>query len=82
HGTVERSLGAIRKEGLRPMDRHHIHLSPDIPTAKAVGSRRGKPVVLGIDAGRMHAEGHLFFRAANGVWLTEHVPPGFIQEHG
>lgn len=28
HGTVARSLDAIRAEGLRPMARHHVHLSP------------------------------------------------------
>jgi putative RNA 2'-phosphotransferase len=26
----------------------------------------------------MHADGHRFFRSANGVWLTEHVPTGYI----
>ncbi|HEY5398152.1 MAG TPA: hypothetical protein VIL16_22450 [Trebonia sp.] len=26
----------------------------------------------------MSADGHEFFRAANGVWLTEHVPHAFI----
>jgi putative RNA 2'-phosphotransferase len=24
----------------------------------------------------MHAAGHTFYQAANGVWLTDHVPPG------
>ena len=27
----------------------------------------------------MHAAGHLFYRSANGVWLTEAVPPRFIR---
>src|SRR5262245_6872263 len=29
HGTVERFLATILQEGLRPMRRHHVHLSPD-----------------------------------------------------
>jgi hypothetical protein len=29
-----------------------------------------------VDAAAMHAAGHAFYQAANGVWLTDHVPPG------
>lgn len=29
-----------REEGLVRMERHHVHLSPDEGTARAVGSRR------------------------------------------
>jgi putative RNA 2'-phosphotransferase len=79
HGTVAASLDAIREGGLRRMERHHVHLSPDADTARAVGARRGAPVVLRVAAGAMHRAGHLFYRSANGVWLTEHVPPDFIE---
>ena len=75
HGTVERFLPSIMAEGLRPRARTHVHLSPDRATARAVGARRGRPVILAVDAGDLHAAGHLFYRAANGVWLTGHVPP-------
>lgn len=54
HGTVVRSVAAIRDEGLRPMSRHAVHLSPDRETATRVGARRGKPVVLIVDAAAMH----------------------------
>ncbi|WP_255640245.1 RNA 2'-phosphotransferase [Glycomyces sp. TRM65418] len=74
HGTTERFLDSIREEGIKAMDRHDVHLSPDHETAVDVGSRRGEPVVLVIDAGRMADRGHLFYRSENGVWLTEHVP--------
>jgi RNA:NAD 2'-phosphotransferase (TPT1/KptA family) len=43
-----------------------------------VGARRGRPVVLVIDAGTMHREGREFYRTATGVWLTAHVPPSAI----
>ncbi|WP_445277676.1 RNA 2'-phosphotransferase [Streptomyces sp. DSM 41033] len=79
HGTVPRVLDAIRAEGLRPMDRHHVHLSPDRETAVRVGARRGAPVVLAVDAGAMHRAGHLFHVSANGVWLTDAVPPAFLR---
>ncbi|MEV0083137.1 RNA 2'-phosphotransferase [Saccharopolyspora sp. NPDC050642] len=79
HGTVARSLTGIRAEGLRPMNRHHVHLSVDRETAKRVGGRRGRPVVLTVDAAGMHAAGHEFRVSANGVWLVDHVRPGFIR---
>ncbi|WP_043723131.1 RNA 2'-phosphotransferase [Kutzneria sp. 744] len=78
HGTVAKFLDAIMTEGLRPMTRHDVHLSPDVPTAVKVGSRRGKPVVLAVDARRMQADGHVFRLSANGVWLTEHVPATYL----
>lgn len=71
HGTVEPFLESIREKGLVRGSRHHVHLSPDEATARKVGSRRGKPVILVVQAGRMHEAGHQFFRSANGVWLTE-----------
>ncbi|MEV7281871.1 RNA 2'-phosphotransferase [Streptomyces sp. NPDC093111] len=79
HGTVAAALPAIRTEGLRPMARHHVHLSPDRETATRVGARRGRPVVLSVDAGAMHRAGHVFHVSANGVWLTDAVPPHFIR---
>ncbi|MGW4791759.1 RNA 2'-phosphotransferase [Nonomuraea sp. NPDC004297] len=79
HGTVGRFLAAIRREGLRPMNRHHVHLSPDRETAGRVGARRGAPVVLVVAAGVMHADGHAFLRSDNGVWLVERVPAGYLR---
>jgi putative RNA 2'-phosphotransferase len=78
HGTVERFLPAIRAEGLRPMRRHHVHLSPDIATATRVGARRGVPVILAVRAADLAATGQAFFLTSNGVWLTELVPPVFL----
>lgn len=79
HGTHPRAVAAIRVEGLRPMNRHDVHLSPDRETATRVGARRGRPVVLAVDAGAMHRAGHVFRVSANGVWLTAHVPVAFLR---
>ncbi|MEU3841568.1 RNA 2'-phosphotransferase [Streptomyces sp. NPDC028635] len=79
HGTVARHLDAIRAEGLRPMNRHDVHLSADRETAVRVGARRGRPVVLAVDAGAMHHDGHAFHVSANGVWLTRAVPPRYLR---
>lgn len=79
HGTVERFLKSILAEGLRPMNRHHVHLSPDIETADRVGKRRGDPVVLRVAAGRMTGVGAVFRLSSNGVWLVDAVPPNFLE---
>jgi putative RNA 2'-phosphotransferase len=79
HGTIEANLAGIREKGLLKGQRHHVHLSADIETATKVGGRRGKPVVLAVRAGEMVVAGHTFFQSANGVWLVDHVPPGFIE---
>ncbi|MDW2981787.1 RNA 2'-phosphotransferase [Rhodanobacter sp. KK11] len=78
HGTATRFLDSILAEGLRPGERHHVHLSEDVSTATAVGQRYGKPVVLKIEALRMHQQGFVFFQADNGVWLVTNVPNSFL----
>jgi putative RNA 2'-phosphotransferase len=78
HGTASQALDAIFESGLTPERRRQVHLSSDPETASRVGRRHGKPVVLRVDAGRMHAEGHRFFCADNGVWLTSEVPAMYL----
>lgn len=78
HGTVHRFLPSIRAAGLIKGKRHHVHLSRDVETATKVGDRRGKAVILMIDARSMSADGLSFFVSDNGVWLTDHVPPQYI----
>jgi putative RNA 2'-phosphotransferase len=78
HGTVERFLSSILEQGLVRGKRHHVHLSKDVETALRVGARRGKPVILTVDAGRMQRDGHKFLLSVNGVWLTDVVPPGYL----
>jgi putative RNA 2'-phosphotransferase len=82
HGTVARFLPGIRAEGLQPRGRTYVHLSVDRETAATVGARRGDPVVLTVDAAGMYRQGFVFYRAVNGVWLTGHVPPGWIATGG
>lgn len=78
HGTGEKYLESILRQGLKSKSRNHVHLSKDIETAVKVGKRHGKPVVLKVDAGRMYAEGYEFYLSENGVWLTEAVPVEYI----
>lgn len=78
HGTVHPFLKSILAQGLQKRQRHHVHLSAEWATAEQVGSRRGKPVVLTVQAGRMWADGYLFYQSHNGVWLTDLVPPPYL----
>ncbi|MEU0794923.1 RNA 2'-phosphotransferase [Amycolatopsis sp. NPDC005961] len=82
HGTVAKFLDAILREGLRPMNRHAVHLSETVDTARTVGARRGKPVILRVDAAAMSETGHAFQVSANGVWLTASVPPKYLYRIG
>ena len=79
HGTATKYLDKIMREGLRPMRRLYVHLSPDRRTALKVGSRHGEPVVLKVDAAAMAAEGREFYLSRNGVWLTGPVEPRFLE---
>ncbi len=78
HGTATRFLDSILEHGLRPGERRHVHLSAEQATAVQVGSRHGKPVVLTVDAAALHAEGQVFHRSVNGVWLTDAVAPDHL----
>ena len=79
HGTIDRFLQSISELGLIKGKRHHVHLSEDIVTAEKVGARRGKPIVLKVHSGKMFQDGYLFYMAENGVWLTDSVPPSYLE---
>lgn len=78
HGTAQSSWPAIEREGLTKRSRHAVHLSADVETARKVGGRHGKPFVLTVDAARLHADGAVFHRSENGVWLVDAVPPQYL----
>ncbi len=79
HGTIDRFVPAIRVAGLVRKSRTHVHLSADEATARVVGARRrGDVVLLTVRAAEMHHDGLAFYRSANGVWLTLHVPAKYL----
>lgn len=83
HGTVESAERIILNEGINKMTRHHVHLSEDVDTASNVGYRRVKihdPLsLLMVDSQQMFKDGYKFYQSTNGVWLTDFVPPDYIQ---
>lgn len=79
HGTTKDAWEKIKKTGLLPMNRHHVHLTEKLETAKAVGSRRRSGlVVLEIDCINMVAHKVQFLLSDNGVWLVDKVEPKYI----
>lgn len=80
HGTADRFVKSIMKEGLKPMSRLYVHLSKDIETAKKVGKRHGNPVVLKIHSEQMKRDGVKFYLSENGVWLTKKVDVEYLEK--
>jgi putative RNA 2'-phosphotransferase len=78
HGTANRFVESILKEGLTKQQRQHVHLSEKLETATAVGARHGKPVILIVDAKQMQEDGFLFYQSENNVWLTDNVEVKYI----
>ena len=78
HGTAKAFVKSIMSQGIQKGKRLYVHLSTTINMATKVGERHGEPVVLAIDAKRMHEDGIKFFLSRNGVWLTEFVEAKYI----
>lgn len=78
HGTPDKNVDIILKNGLGKMNRTHVHLSKDIKTASVVGSRRGSFKILEIDTKSMIEDGYVFNISENGVYLIDNVPNKYI----
>lgn len=80
HGTLLSSYRLyIIREGIKKMNRQHVHLSGDIDTAKVVATRRqGEWCILRVQAKQMHDMGFKFYLSNNGVWLTDYVPTLYL----
>lgn len=80
HGTAPDALKAIRRDGLEPMGRQYVHLSPDSETAIRVGARHDeRPVVVTVRADEAHAAGVEFYQADEAVYLAKRVPAKFLE---
>lgn len=81
HGTNDRVLDAILKDGLKPMKRAFVHLTEDLVRAKMVAARRrvGNGVVLVVDTQDSALNGTHFYLGEDDVWLVDHVPPSALE---
>ena len=80
HGTEEAAVPSILASGLQRRGRQYVHLAGARADAVAVARRWGRPFrVLAVRAAAAHAAGVVFREVGNGIWLTDHVPPEFLE---
>ncbi|WP_322924754.1 RNA 2'-phosphotransferase [Paenibacillus campi] len=82
HGTAESVWDVIHREGLKPMGRRYVHLSASTAFAALAGQRKGKLLMLRIDAAAAALHGVQFYDAGHDVWLVDHLPANYIQQDG
>ena len=78
HGTARDLAETVLREGLKPRGRQHVHLSPSVEEAIAVGQRRDpSPTVLVVDSQAAHAAGISFY-SSGPLFLCQEVPARFL----
>ena len=83
HGTSRAAWEKIKTEGLKPMNRQHVHLSSDKETAIKVGKRHDKyPVIIAVYALKAYLYNNIkFYHSANDqTWMSERIPSDFLRE--
>lgn len=84
HGTGNKYMDSINKQGLITKTRLYVHLSRDLNTARTVGKRHCKdneePVILCVNTKQMYEDGFKFYMSENKVWLTKEVPIKYISQ--
>lgn len=80
HGTSPDAADIIRTQGLKPMSRQYVHLSVDMETARQVGQRKAKLlVILTVKSHDAHQAGLNFYQGNDSVWLADFILPEFIE---
>ncbi len=80
HGTTPDAASKILKEGLKPMKRRRVHLSPTMEIAMEVGLRKARnPIILEIDAEVARKNGLKFYKATDKVYVSNTILPRYIK---
>ena len=80
HGTSPEAAESILREGLKPMGRQYVHLSPTREVALEVGRRKSpQPTLLTVSAAEAAAAGIHFYRGNEFIWLADAVPPDYVR---
>lgn len=79
HGTGAKYMSQINDEGLKKMSRLYVHMTDNFEAAVKNGKRHGISAVYRIKAGEMSRDGYQFYKSANGVYLTDHVPAEYLE---
>ena len=79
HGTAPENLAAIRREGLRPMERQYVHLAATPETGRSIALRHtAEPVILRIDAAAAYADGIAFYHPVPEIYLCDKLPAQYV----
>jgi putative RNA 2'-phosphotransferase len=80
HGTTAEAAKEILEQGLKPMKRLWVHLSPTKDIAAQVGKRRtSNPVILVVNCTEARKAGLRFYKASEQVYLCKYVPAKHIR---
>jgi len=80
HGTAREFASQILREGLKPQGRRYVHLSVKLEDAVQVGKRRDDdPAILRVKTEEAYDSGVRFFEAGDNIFLTEEIPPEFLE---
>jgi len=73
HGTYQKFLEKIQKEGLKKMGRTHVHFAKGLPESDSVisGMRTSCDTVIYLDLRKAIQDGLEFFESSNGVILCQ-----------
>lgn len=80
YGASTQHLEAIFADGLLKRSKNFVALCTT-PEAAIEGHKRGKPVVLIIESGKMHKDGIKFYVNEESAFITDHVPAKYIKLH-
>lgn len=79
HGTSPTAAESIKEDGLQPMSRQSVYLSPDIDEALIVGNRHTDPsedpVVFIVDVAGLTDDGITVHQRGSTVYAAPNVPP-------
>lgn len=79
-GVSARDVTRVCERGLEPAQRQLVHLATTPRAALEVGQRHADDAVaVVVFARRAAAAGVVFRRAGTALWLTERVPPAYLQ---
>lgn len=74
HGTYYRFWDKIKAEGLKRMNRNHIHLTEtEHFSGNVSGFRSSSEILIYINVSKAMSDGVVFYRSANNVILTEGI---------
>ncbi|MEP6755777.1 MAG: RNA 2'-phosphotransferase [Chthonomonadales bacterium] len=79
HGTQRRYVDDILANGLSPMKRQFVNLSPDKVLARLDGSRRAQPAsLIQVDGHAAYEAGVKFYPRGKDVWMSDPIPAAYL----